>query len=161
MVAEIVGAFAVVVSLLYLALQIRQSAAVSRSSAFQAIFDGLAAHNNYMFGPQNVDLVIRCLQNYPDVSVDDRMRFDNRMTNIFNYFEASYEAAEAQSLGVETVENWAWFFETKILVYQGAREWWARAQLVYPPYIRTWVDQRIAKADPGSDYFGLINSKRD
>jgi hypothetical protein len=157
-IAEIISAFAVVISLLYLALQVRQNAAISRSSSFLAVFDGLSAHNNYMFGPQNVELVIRCLRNYPNVSVNERMQFDNLMTNLFNYLEASYEAAEAQSLGEETMESWEWWFETKIFPYQGAREWWADGQPTFPPYIRSWIDQRIAAANPKTDYWGLIES---
>lgn len=155
-VAELVGATAVVASLLYLAVQVRQSAAVSRASAFQAIFDGLTAHNNYMLGPDNVDLVIRCLRAYPEVPAEDQIRFDNLMTNLLNYFEASYEAANAQTLGDETLENWAWWFETKIFSYKGAVEWWARGQLGYPPYIRSWVDRRIEDADPSGDPWGLF-----
>ena len=97
-VAELVGAIAVVASLLYLAIQVRHSTEVSRATAFQAIFDGVTTHNNYMFGPDNVDLVIRCLRSYPDVGVEDRMVYDNLMANLMNYFEASYEAADAQTL---------------------------------------------------------------
>ena len=77
--AETFGAVAVFASLIYLSIQVRHSAAVSKASAFFAIFDGVTAHNNHMFGPENVDLVIRGLQSYPGVPVGDRMRFDNLM----------------------------------------------------------------------------------
>jgi hypothetical protein len=95
------------------------------------------------------------------VPVEDRIRFDNLMTNLLNYFEASYEAANAQTLGDETLENWAWWFETKIFGYRGAVEWWAKAQLVYPHYIRSWVDRRIENADSSADYWGLLGSPGD
>ncbi len=91
----------------------------------------MTAHNNHMFGPENVDVVIRGLQSYPDVPVGDRMRFDNLMTNLLNYFEASVLAADAHTLGDETMENWAWWFEAKIFAYPGAVKWWGKAQGVY------------------------------
>lgn len=154
-VADIVGAIAVVVSLLYLAVQVRQNAAVSRSSAFRAIFDGLTAHNNFMFGPQNVELMIRCLRDYPGVPAEDRMRFDNLMTNLLNYLEASFEAAEAQTLGSETMDNWAWWFQTKILPYPGPRAWWSQAKPTYPDYVQDWVDKCIDGLSADTDYWGL------
>ena len=160
-VAELVGAIAVVASLLYLAIQVRHSTEVSRATAFQAIFDGVTTHNNYMFGPDNVDLVIRCLRSYPDVGVEDRMVYDNLMANLMNYFEASYEAADAQTLGDETMQNWATYFETRFFCYKGAVEWWAKAQDLWPPHIRSWVDRRVAQADGTADYWGLLESSAD
>ncbi len=49
-IAELVRAIAVVASLLYLAIQVRQNAEVNRATAFQDIFDGLTTHNNFTFG---------------------------------------------------------------------------------------------------------------
>ena len=154
--AELFGAVAVFASLVYLAIQVRQSAGVDRAAAFQTIFDGVTRHNNFMFGPENVDLVIRALKSYNDLSAPDRMCFDVLMTNLLNYFEASALASNEKILGEDTMENWAWWFETKIFSYPGPAEWWTTGQLVYPPEIRKWIDRRIEKADPSSDYFGLL-----
>jgi hypothetical protein len=159
-VADLFGAIAVVVTLIYLATQIRQTSSIARASAFQSIFDGLTNHNNYMFGPENVDLVTRCLCNYPNVESRDRVQFDNLMSNLMNYFESSYEASEAQTLGESTLENWRWWFETKIFCYEGAAAWWSDSKNGFPQYIQTWVEKRIAAADPSTDYFGIRNSNR-
>ena len=155
-IAELLGAVAVFASLVYRALQVRQSAGVSRAAAFQTIFDAVTQHNNYMFGPENVDLVIRAFRSYDGLPAPDRMRFDTLMTNLLNYFEASSLASAEKILGEDTMENWAWWFETKIFAYPGPAEWWAVGQLVYPPEIRKWIDRRIERADPRSDYFGLL-----
>ncbi len=157
-VAEILGAIAVVVSLLYLALQVRQTTAVARATAFRSIFDGVTNHNNYMFGPTNVDLVIRCLSDYPDVDPRDRIQFDNLMMNLMNYFESSYEASEAQTLGEETMEGWKWWFENKIFCYKGAIAWWSQGKYAFPEHICKWVEKRISDSDISNDYFGILKS---
>lgn len=157
-IAELLGAIAVFVSLVYLAIQVRQSAGINKASAFQAMIDGVTAHKNHMFGPQNAPLVLRGLRSYSDLSAEDRIQFDNLLTNFLNYFEASYHAASAQTLGDETMENWVWNLETKLFCYPGAVDWWETAQFIYPPQIRALVDRSIAAANGGSDYWGLLAS---
>lgn len=48
--AELVGVLAVVVSVLYLAQQVKASNDLNRTNTFRTIFQGLAAHSNEMFG---------------------------------------------------------------------------------------------------------------
>jgi len=157
-VGEIVGASGVVASVVYLAIQVRRSIAESRAATFHKIFEGVAAHTNHMFGSENADLVARGYRSYLSLPAPDRMRFDLLMSNLVNYFEASYYAAEADTLGDETIENWVWWFESRIFCHPGVVEWWADGQGIYPLAIRSWIDKRIEKADQSADPYGLLKS---
>ena len=157
-IGESVGALGVIASVVYLAIQVRRAIAESRASPFHKIFEGLATHTNYMFGPENADLVASGFRSYGSLTGPERMRFDLLMSNLVNYFEASYYASEADTLGDETIENWVWWFETKIFCYPGAIEWWSVSQGIFPPAIRSWIDRRIEKADQSADPYGVLSS---
>lgn len=86
------------------------------------------------------------------------MRFDLLMSNLVNYFEASYHASEADTLGDDTIENWVWWFESKIFCYPGVLEWWSDSQGIYPSAIRSWIDKRIEKADQSADPYEVLES---
>lgn len=53
--AELFGATAVVISLVYLAAQIRQSGRVSGAAAFQGIIEGITGHFRVMYAPENAE----------------------------------------------------------------------------------------------------------
>jgi hypothetical protein len=158
-VSELVGAVGVIASVVYLALQVRRAISESRASTFHKIFEGLANHTNHMFGAENVDLVARGFRSYRDLSAADRMRFDLLMANLVNYFEASYYASEADTLGDETIENWVWWFESKIFCHPGVVEWWSDGQGIFPPAIRSWIDKRISNADQAADPYRVLMSE--
>lgn len=157
-VGEIVGAAGVIASVVYLAIQVRRAIAESRAATFHKIFEGLAVHTNHMFGPLNADLVARGFRSYVSLPGPERMRFDLLMSNLVNYFEASYHASEADTLGDDTIENWVWWFESKIFCYPGVVEWWSDSQGIYPSAIRSWIDKRIEKADQSADPYEVLES---
>lgn len=157
-VGEIVGAAGVIASVVYLAIQVRRAIAESRSATFHKIFEGLAVHTNHMFGPENADLVARGFRSYLSLPGPERMRFDLLMSNLVNYFEASYHASEADMLGDDTIENWVWWFESKIFCYPGVVEWWSDSQDIYPSAIRSWIDKRIENADQSADPYEVLVS---
>ena len=157
-VGEIVGALGVIASVVYLAIQVRRAIAESRAATFHKIFEGVAGHTNHMFGAENVDLVASGFRSYLSLPAPDRMRFDLLMSNLVNYFEASYYAFEADTLGDATMENWVYWFEAKIFCYPGVIEWWSVSQGIFPSAIRSWIDKRIENTDPSADPYGILST---
>lgn len=100
----------------------------------------------------------RGFRSYLSLPGPERMRFDLLMSNLVNYFEASYHASEADTLGDDTIENWVWWFESKIFCYPGVLEWWSDSQGIYPSAIRSWIDKRIEKADQSADPYEVLES---
>ena len=153
---EIVGALAVVLTLFYLAAQIRSSTRANRAQTFQAIFDGLSAHSNHMFSKENADLVLRGFKSYHQLPMAEKLVFDSLMANLFNYVEASYRTSEQGLLGQDTVENWSWYLRNRLLPYPGVREWWEEVAGIYPRAMAEWVRKQIAETDTTSDPYGVF-----
>jgi len=153
--AELLGAAGVVASLIYLAVQIRQSTRTERARAFQEIFSSYDAHSQQMFSSQNRDLVISGMQDLNSISGGERLQFDHLMIGYLNSLEATIFSRSAFLVGDETLENWAYLLRTRFLPYPGMREWWNEAKLIFAPETRTWVDEQIAATDTDSDILGI------
>lgn len=98
-IGEILAAGGVIATLVYLAAQVRNSAQVSKAQTFQAIFDGVANHNNEMFSAMDVDLVMKGFRSFADPNPAEKARFSNLLGNLFNYLEMSIDAGSQNLLG--------------------------------------------------------------
>jgi len=142
-VAEIVGVVAVLVSVLYLAKQVKVGNDLARTNTFREIMYGLVAHNNVMFGPENVELLVKGYADYSSLSATERLRFENLLGNFFQYAEDSWHSAQVELLGHETLENWSWYLRTQFFSHIGVRDWWAHYKSGYAPGFQEWVDSVI------------------
>jgi hypothetical protein len=154
-VAELSGAAAVVISLVYLAVQIRQSARISAAEAFKGIIDGNNEHFRFMFSPENAPILARGLEDYDGLSPTERMGFESLMAGVLNQVEASFITLQAQMMSEETMKSWAWWLRTRLFCYEGARLWWSEAKPGFDPDVAAWIDEQVAAADPGQDVFGI------
>lgn len=154
-VAEVVGVIAVVVSVLYLAKQLKDSNDLSRTQTFREIMYGTANQNNVMFGPENAELVAKGFQSYKSLPPVEKLRFGHLMGNFFQFPEDSWNSANVQLLGSETMDNWAWYLGTQFFPYLGMREWWADYKSGYAPGFQAWIDNVLESTDVDSDPYGL------
>ena len=154
-IANLVGACGVMVSLIYLGIQIRQNTRTEQARAFQAIFANFTAQNLVMFGPQNIDVVICGMRDFNSLSGRDKLRFDHLMMGYFNALEATIFSKTAFLLGDDTLENWAYALRTRFLPYPGVRDWWNEAKSIFTPETRAWIEKQISETDTASDYLGI------
>ena len=88
---EFVGAIGVVVTLIYLAIQIRQNTQATRAASFHAVYDSMNHVNTTVI--QNVDLTRIWLAGLADreaLSPEDRHRFDFTMLSYMHVFETMH-----------------------------------------------------------------------
>jgi hypothetical protein len=156
-VAEIAGVLAVVVSVLYLAKQVKVGNDLNRTNTFRSIFQGMAAYSTEMFSPENAELMVKGYADFQSLTPVEKLRFENLLAHLFNYAEDSYNSAEVGLLGHDTIENWSWYMRTRLFPYQGVKDWWATYREGYPPDIRKWVDDVARDSDSSEDAYGIID----
>jgi len=159
LVIEIAGTVAVIVSLLYLAKQVKNGNALNRTSTFREIMVGLINQNNVMFGPENVELIAAGFKSYNLLSPVEKLRFDHLMSNFFQYPEDSWNSNQVELLSIETMDNWAWYLKTRMFPYPGVREFWTHNKFGYAPGFQNWVDSIIEQPDPAGDPYGLMGNE--
>ena len=89
--AQIIGAVAIIVSILYLAVQIRQNTQALRLSVHHALSDSHAHYNLLLAQDSNLAKVFRAgAADLAALSVDDRDRFDRLLWHVFIQIEDAY-----------------------------------------------------------------------
>ena len=137
-IGEIVGAIAVIVTIGYLALQMRRNTRSVRSAAAQQILEGLAEFNQFLSSdPLINDLWWRGLQDPASLTKDELRRLFTLAASLIQRFELLFlnhrqgfvprEVWEAQSQNIERVCNTPgiqhWFSEFGAGVHAEFREY--------------------------------------
>ena len=139
-IGEIVGAVAVFVTLVYLAIQIRQNTAQSRASSHHAISDSLN-QLNILFG-QSTEvsaLFLAGLEDRSSLTDAQRWQFDSLMRAYFHVCETMYFQAEVGTgdQGIATAEEQGMI---TMVAAPGGREWWAQNPYGFSTDFRAYVD---------------------
>jgi hypothetical protein len=145
-VAEILGALAVVGSLLYLAVQIRHGAsatqAASRYATAQLTTDVLVP----IASDAELASILRRGQIDPDsLSDDEGFRFDVLLYSIFDQWETMYSQVLR---GAMSEEDWEKYDRSIIGIYlaqPGTQRFWETAADMYSTSFREYIDQVSSK----------------
>jgi hypothetical protein len=164
---EFVGAIAVVVTLVYLALQIRQNTAHlaqnTRSVQLAALEANVQSGNRVrellIMDPKLSDLHLKGLEEYAQLDRNERLRFAMLLQNLFSTLQASYfrtrilrAPVKRRPIDGNTVGGDLYptpFSDGKslldsLLEHPGVREWWDRNQGHYHPEFIEVVKERMA-----------------
>ena len=74
-IGEIIGSIAVIISIVYLAIQIRTNTEAERTSTYQAVVSDFGALNNTMAStPELPHMFIEAMEDYHQLSSDEKAR---------------------------------------------------------------------------------------
>jgi len=145
--AELVGAVGVIVSLLYLATQIRSS---NRMSAVQAKLDATRMLNDYVDAliqsPELNELWRRGVAESDTLTRDQYIRFSNLALKAFWYFSATYYQYR---LGTLARDNWHEVLAVMNFWTDGSgtRYWWQRnGREMFGPEFVDFIDRQLESA---------------
>ena len=150
-VAEALAAVAVLVSLVYVAIQIGQNTEqISRSvqSADLAAFErniesGNAIRELLLLHPAIAELFQKGLKSFSGLDASQRFRFGLLLRNTLSSMQGAYIRQVSVRYDSHGSEDIAGVVDA-ILVNRGAREWLERAQPDWRPEFREFVAERLA-----------------
>jgi hypothetical protein len=144
-IAEVAAAIGVIVSLVYLARQIRQSTLDSEASANQEAGRDHANHLSVVMSDENTDAFIKGLNSYASLSPAERYKFDFCMGGYLNIVEVILLHNEA-GRGFELLEMVTNNYGPRVFAYPGAKEWWDHGKKGgFGKSTQQWVDMMIEK----------------
>lgn len=152
---EIVGALAVVVSLLYVAVQIRHNTKTSQDEAYRDIFGQINCQFHAMAEPSNAELILKGLIDYKGLEGKDKFRFACLMSALITNLELSVFSSDAELMIDDTLKTFADWLGPRYFAYPGMLEWWEESKNHFDPKARDWVDAQILEADVESDIWGI------
>ena len=149
-IAEIVGAVAVVASLVYLAVQIRQNthglSMTLKSTELAAFERNVEAGNRireiFILNSDILELYERGLKSYADLGSADKMRFGMVLSNVFSAFQGAF--VRQLTYGSDPTD----FAGSELLIdsyikFPGVREWLREERRDWRPQFAKVVKQRV------------------
>ena len=137
---EFIGAIAVIASLAYVALQIRQNTRSLRTASFQALMQSSISENRlFAQDPAVAELYLRGLESYEALDPVEQLRFSRLLYNLIWHFEITLSLhGEGVSTDTRLEAQLAHVLEQ--LERPGAAKWWEGAGI--DPAVRTFIDAR-------------------
>ena len=150
-VGELVGGIAVVASLVYLALQIRQNTKTVRSSTLHHNTDLWTSLFFRLAEPDVARAYVAGMAGQPDIRPFHYTQFFFICRAMFLAFENQYYQMRQGVLDPETYAGYERSISTQFLAFRGFRIWWQQSRSVFSPTFVEHIDALIADmpdADP-------------
>ena len=143
--SEIVGAAAVVVTLIYLAIQIRDSAKASRSAAVTDATGGIQAwYHELGTNPQTAGLFLNGMANTDVLSRQQQFQFLMLVHSIFLGFQRSYFLSKAGTLDVGLRDSIGTAVQA-VNHLPGIHFYWEQRKTFFQPEFVAWVEELLAR----------------
>ena len=125
---EFVGAIAVVITLGYLASQIRQNNTSLRATAEQQIASGISNAMVSVAGTDIPDIVARASKDPSQLNETELAKFAFHLIAYLKQFEHAFVQRELGNLSESSWEGIDHLFRNSVLTSVGARRYWERRQ---------------------------------
>ncbi|TXS92103.1 hypothetical protein FV139_15380 [Parahaliea maris] len=143
-IGEFVAAIATLITLIYLAFQLRQNTRALRATAFQSVVSEMGKNVEPLLNNADlVELFIKCNSSPEILTAAERVRVNALYLATFRRLESVYVQ---YTLGTMELENKLGFEESIIPLLHGpyAEKWWGEAKKsFYAPYVR-YIEEQIA-----------------
>jgi hypothetical protein len=142
-----IGGIAVVVTLVYLAVQIRQNTKALETASRQAISEGYRESNRLRIDPETGFAWAKGLTSFADLSFSERHLFSTVIIDEALFFQGAFALYESGQLDDSTYNAYLnWF--SSIVATPGGSHWWeTTARPIFTPGMIKAVDERRAKGD--------------
>jgi hypothetical protein len=150
---EFVGGFGVILSLVYLAIQVRSNTNSQRADMTARILDRMAAmQHTYAFDAEASKFFTRAITNPTGLTLDERNQFAWLMTEFLSAMEFLMQQYQTGNVDEQTWRRWSntldWW-----LTFPGIRAFWTGRPTPYTDAFSKYVEERLinGKGDYNQD----------
>jgi hypothetical protein len=153
-IAEIGGGIAILVSLIYVGYQIRQSNRLASASALQSVL-GEYLDRNANNDPESSALFNRAVLSWRDLSVEEKQQFHIMMTKIILHMQNIMQLHDNRLLDDVDFNTWlSW--TTSHMRSPGGKDWWEDTKCSYTPTVVSTLDKFLAENESAPSYLDLF-----
>jgi len=147
-IGDFIGGLAVVITLIYLAIQVRHNTVSVQAATVQSAAEANAElMDRFGSDPELLKFYLAGMRDFESLSPDDRVRFASIMGSIMHRAEGMVDQVERGLLAPETLDAAANRLRTTFMG-AGTLAWWERGKHVYPASLQRWVDEEIIGKSP-------------
>ncbi len=159
-IGEFLSSIAVLVSLIYLAVQIKHNTAAAQTSTYQSVVSDFGALNRAMARtPDLAMLFVNAMEDFGSLSASEKARVSQLYFSSFHYFENMYYQNQKGYLENEVWEGW----KRLMLTYHsrpGFQAWWVlRRDVFSKSFVEFLSKEKLDK--PVASYFDVIQTTPD
>lgn len=142
-IGEIVGAAAVVLSLIYVAVQIRQNTQAQRTENYSRTLDRLAGMQSMLSQDGEIaGIFSKGVTDTSKLTPTERVRFTWSMYELFGAFEFMFHASRTDAIPEEVWRRWssavAWW-----LTFPGIQTWWNARPIPFTDSFTEFVESLL------------------
>ena len=142
-IGEIIGAVVVILSLVYLAIQVRQNTEAQRMENYARAMERLAAIQSLLSQDSEVSLIFsKGVVDTSKLTPQERIRFTWSLYEFFGAFEFMFLASKTGSIFEEVWSRWsaatAWW-----LTFPGVQAWWIARPLPFTDGFTLFVESLL------------------
>jgi hypothetical protein len=140
---EVVGAVVVILSLIYLAIQVRQNTQAQRTENYSRALDRLAAMQSMLSQDGEMSLILsKAVLDSSKLTPQERVRFTWSMYEAFGAFEFMFHSSRTDAIPAEVWARWssgvAWW-----LSFPGVQTWWQERPLPFTESFTAFVESLL------------------
>lgn len=140
---DFVGGLAVVITLIYLAFQIRQNTASVEAAAVQSASQSFAdIVESFARDPELMKLYLDGSRDYESLSAEERQRFAAIMGSMLHRFEGLVVLSDRRILPPRSWDG-AVNRLRGAFALPGTLAWWERGKHVFNKRLQTWVEEEV------------------
>jgi hypothetical protein len=146
-IGELLGSIAVLISLVYLAIQVKRNTETARTSTYQSVVSEFSALNHAMAGTPDLSMLfVDAMENFAALKTDEKARMSQIFFVLFRNFENMYYQYSKGYLDDDVWMGW----KRLMLTYHarpGFQTWWAvRSDTFSPLFVEFLRSEKIDKA---------------
>jgi hypothetical protein len=145
---DFIGGLAVIISVLYLAVQIRQNTRLLRATALSATTDAYLSFNQLLGAdPASAHVFQVGLEDFPSLSEAEQRQFLNLLRIAFTSYQHVHQQFEK---GLLDDDVWEQFVRaaTALLALPHVRAWWEARKGIFTPQFALALDQAPRSTPP-------------
>ncbi len=142
-IGEFIGGLAVIVTLTYLAFQVRQGTKTLRANSAHELTENILRASATLLEPGNAELYLRGARSYSSLTPEEKLRFGLMLGLFLGRFDTVLEYRERGMVDDEYVE---WQTDTMRLIFSnpGVREFWESGPLTLTRRVQVWLEENTA-----------------
>jgi len=149
-IGEIISSIGVIVSLVYLAVQIRKNTETERTSTYQSVVSDFGSLNRTMASNAELScLYVKAMEKFGDLDSDEKARVSQLFFATFHYFENMYYQYRKGYLEEDVWCGW----KRLMLTYYaspGFQTWWSVRRVVFSESFGEFLDTSELDIDVAS-----------
>ena len=155
-ISEIIGAVAVVISLIYVATQIRQNTELARTEYHTNSVTTIARFQDWKAANVDNARIFRVgMLDFRALSLDERIVLDGLLLDLVLVFKDVQEAYERGFMDPDTYKAWIGFVGTNIGM-PGAQMWWKQGRAIFIEKVQLAVDAAIKETPPLQELMSIV-----